>query len=76
MLHILSLAGELVKSFQPHSASVTDIAIDVTGEWAATASIDGETAPVLVSALRQLMRFSQGRWCYTPSRLPSLTPLT
>lgn len=75
MLHILSLAGELVKSFQPHSASVTDIAIDLSGDWVATASLDGEMARILVS-LQRLMRFSQGRSYSTPSRPPSLIPLT
>ncbi|KZT70226.1 vacuolar protein sorting-associated protein 41 [Daedalea quercina L-15889] len=49
MLHILALTGELIKSFQPHSASVTDISIDFTGEWVATSSIDGQVVVQSVS---------------------------
>lgn len=76
MLHILTLTGELVKSFQPHSASVTDIAIDSTGDWVATASLDGELARVSVFTLQRLMKPSQGRWYSTPSRPPSPIPST
>ncbi|KAH9833885.1 vacuolar protein sorting-associated protein 41 [Rhodofomes roseus] len=50
MLHILSLTGELIKSFQPHSASVTDISVDLTGEWVATASLDGQVVLHSVSS--------------------------
>lgn len=42
MLHILDLSGRHFKSFEPHTASVSDISIDVTAEFVATASIDGE----------------------------------
>ncbi|OBZ70108.1 Vacuolar protein sorting-associated protein 41 [Grifola frondosa] len=40
MLHILDLAGQHIKSFEPHSASVSDVSMDVTAEFVATASID------------------------------------
>ncbi|OCH94458.1 vacuolar protein sorting-associated protein 41 [Obba rivulosa] len=41
-LHILDLNGQHIKSFSVHSASVNDISIDVTAEWVATASLDGQ----------------------------------
>ncbi|KAI8982914.1 vacuolar protein sorting-associated protein 41 [Trametes punicea] len=42
MLHILDLLGQHIKSFTAHSASVSDISIDATGDFIATASIDGQ----------------------------------
>ncbi|KAI0351535.1 vacuolar protein sorting-associated protein 41 [Trametes cingulata] len=42
MLHILDLSGQHIKSFPGHSASVSDISMDVTGDFIATASIDGQ----------------------------------
>ncbi|KAI0672661.1 vacuolar protein sorting-associated protein 41 [Trametes maxima] len=42
MLHILDLSGQHVKSFPGHSASVLDISVDITGDFIATASIDGQ----------------------------------
>lgn len=44
MLHILDLSGQHIKSFTAHTASVSDISMDVTGDFIATASIDGETS--------------------------------
>ncbi|PIL28149.1 hypothetical protein GSI_09686 [Ganoderma sinense ZZ0214-1] len=43
-LHVLDLAGQPIKSFAAHSASVLDISMDITGDWIATASIDGQVA--------------------------------
>ncbi|KAI0685116.1 vacuolar assembling protein VPS41 [Cerioporus squamosus] len=43
-LHILGLDSQLIKPFAPHSASVLDISMDMTGDWIATASIDGQVA--------------------------------
>ncbi|KAI9069075.1 vacuolar protein sorting-associated protein 41 [Trametes sanguinea] len=42
MLHILDLSGQHIKSLRAHSASVLDISMDATGEFIATASIDGQ----------------------------------
>ncbi|KAI0766345.1 vacuolar protein sorting-associated protein 41 [Trametes elegans] len=42
MLHILDLSGQHIKSFTGHSASVNDISMDITGDFIATASIDGQ----------------------------------
>ncbi|KAH0840325.1 hypothetical protein J3R83DRAFT_1341 [Lanmaoa asiatica] len=36
------LAGERIKSFKPHQASVSDIEMDNTADFVATASIDGQ----------------------------------
>ncbi|KAH9848839.1 vacuolar protein sorting-associated protein 41 [Lenzites betulinus] len=44
MLHILDLSGQHIKSFPAHSASVSDISVDLTGDFIATASIDGQVA--------------------------------
>ncbi|TBU65241.1 vacuolar assembling protein VPS41 [Dichomitus squalens] len=43
-LHVLDLAGQPVKSFAAHTASILDISMDSTGDWIATASIDGQVA--------------------------------
>ncbi|KAG6812138.1 hypothetical protein H0H92_004137 [Tricholoma furcatifolium] len=42
IVHILDLDGKRIKSYKPHLASVTDIAIDATAEFVATASLDGQ----------------------------------
>lgn len=41
-MHVFNLAGERIKSFKPHQASVSDIEMDSTADFVATASIDGE----------------------------------
>lgn len=41
IVHILDLTGKRLKSYKPHMASVVDISIDSTGDFVATASIDG-----------------------------------
>lgn len=41
-MHVFNLAGERTKSFKPHQASVSDIEMDSTADFVATASIDGE----------------------------------
>ena len=41
-MHVFHLAGERIKSFKPHQASVSDIEMDSTADFVATASIDGE----------------------------------
>jgi hypothetical protein len=41
-VHILDLKGNRIKSYKPHLASVIDICLDVTADFVATASIDGE----------------------------------
>ncbi|KAI0807975.1 vacuolar assembling protein VPS41 [Fomes fomentarius] len=43
-LYVLGLDGQLIKPFAAHSASVLDICMDITGDWIATASIDGQVA--------------------------------
>ncbi|KAH9928463.1 vacuolar protein sorting-associated protein 41, partial [Epithele typhae] len=48
-LHLLDLAGQLVKSFAAHTASIMDISLDITGDWIATASIDGQVAVYSIS---------------------------
>lgn len=42
IIHILDLTGKRIKSYKPHLASVVDISFDETGDFVATASIDGE----------------------------------
>ncbi|KAF9458458.1 hypothetical protein BDZ94DRAFT_1270495 [Collybia nuda] len=42
IVHILDLTGKRVKSYKPHLASIVDISMDVTGDFVATASIDGQ----------------------------------
>ena len=38
----MDLEGKRLKSYKPHLASIVDIEFDETGEWVATASIDGK----------------------------------
>ncbi|KAG6848459.1 hypothetical protein H0H93_016808, partial [Arthromyces matolae] len=44
IVHILDLSGKRIKSFKPHLASVIDIAMDETGDFVATASMDGQVS--------------------------------
>lgn len=40
--HILDLTGKRTKTFKPHTASVVDMCFDMTADFVATASMDGE----------------------------------
>lgn len=42
-MHILDLSGKRMKSYKPHLASITDLSMDNTGDFIATASLDGES---------------------------------
>jgi hypothetical protein len=42
VVHILDLSGKRIKSYKPHQASVSDIGMDESACFVATASIDGE----------------------------------
>ncbi|RXW18809.1 hypothetical protein EST38_g7044 [Candolleomyces aberdarensis] len=42
IVHILDLTGKRIKSYKPHLASIVDIEFDETGDFIATASIDGQ----------------------------------
>ncbi|KAJ8487764.1 hypothetical protein ONZ45_g14207 [Pleurotus djamor] len=42
LVHILDLTGTRIKSYKPHMASIVDITLDSTGEFVATASMDGQ----------------------------------
>ncbi|KAA1466651.1 vacuolar assembling protein VPS41 [Dentipellis sp. KUC8613] len=42
IVHILDLSGKRVKSFKPHTASITDISFDSTADFVGTASLDGQ----------------------------------
>ncbi|TFY77062.1 hypothetical protein EWM64_g6951 [Hericium alpestre] len=42
IVHILDLTGKRVKSFKPHTASITDICFDSTADFVGTASLDGQ----------------------------------
>ncbi|GAA5884825.1 hypothetical protein JCM6882_007110 [Rhodosporidiobolus microsporus] len=41
---VLSPEGKLVKQFQPHSAMVNDLSVDIASEFVASASMDGRVA--------------------------------
>lgn len=41
MVHILDFQGTKVKSYRPHAATVNCIDLDATGDFVATASVDG-----------------------------------
>ena len=40
-VHVLDFEGNVIKTFQKHSATVNDISIDAAGEYVASASDDG-----------------------------------
>ncbi|KAH7343609.1 vacuolar assembling protein VPS41 [Rhizoctonia solani] len=42
IVHILDFNGTRQKSYRPHTATITDMSIDTTGDFVATASIDGQ----------------------------------
>ena len=47
-VHILDLAGTRRKTYKPHTASVSDICFDTTGDFVCTAGFDGKlpTLPI------------------------------
>ncbi|KAF8967466.1 vacuolar assembling protein VPS41 [Flammula alnicola] len=55
IIHVLDLAGERIKSYKPHLASVVDISLDATADFVATASIDGQ---VVIHSLSTSERYS------------------
>lgn len=68
-VHILDLSGKRFKSYKPHQASVVDICIDVTGDFIATASIDGQVVIKSLSTTESYA-FDMKR----PTRTVSLEP--
>ncbi|KAG8947639.1 Vacuolar protein sorting-associated protein 41 [Tulasnella sp. 424] len=47
--HVMDFAGNRVKSYRSHRASINDIRIDASSEFVATASMDGQAAIVSLS---------------------------
>jgi hypothetical protein len=47
-VHILDFDGNLIKSWQNHSATVNDISIDNAEDYVATASDDGMSSTIFV----------------------------
>ncbi|ELU45698.1 vacuolar assembling protein VPS41 [Rhizoctonia solani AG-1 IA] len=41
IVHVLDLNGVRQRSYRPHTATITDMSVDTTGDFVATASIDG-----------------------------------
>lgn len=57
VIHVLDLHGERLKSIKPHSASILDVSLDETGDFIATASMDGESIlPRCVARLTSVPR--------------------
>ncbi|KAI0345141.1 vacuolar protein sorting-associated protein 41 [Trametopsis cervina] len=69
ILHVLDLQGERIKSVKPHTASITDICVDETADFIATASLDGQ---ITIYSLNtpEVYRFDQKR----PMRTVALEP--
>ncbi|KAF8709023.1 Vacuolar assembling protein VPS41, partial [Rhizoctonia solani] len=42
IVHVLDLNGVRQRSYRPHTATITDMSVDTTGDFVATASIDGQ----------------------------------
>ncbi|KAI6124191.1 hypothetical protein EDD16DRAFT_1563085 [Pisolithus croceorrhizus] len=42
IVHVLDMTGKRIKSYKPHQASISDMEMDNTADFVATASIDGQ----------------------------------
>ncbi|KAF8638098.1 hypothetical protein AX17_002459 [Amanita inopinata Kibby_2008] len=49
IVHVLDLSGKRLKSYKRHTASIVDICLDATGDFVATASIDGQVTILSLS---------------------------
>lgn len=69
IVHILDMHGERTKSVKPHSASILDMSLDETGDFIATASMDGQVVVYSLST-PEVYSFDKKR----PMRTISLEP--
>ncbi|EKM60081.1 uncharacterized protein PHACADRAFT_206282 [Phanerochaete carnosa HHB-10118-sp] len=69
IVHLLDMQGERTKSVKPHSASILDISLDETGDFIATASMDGQVVIYSLST-PEVYSFDKKR----PMRTVSLEP--
>ncbi|KIK69901.1 hypothetical protein GYMLUDRAFT_34296 [Collybiopsis luxurians FD-317 M1] len=69
IVHLLDLSGRRIKSYKSHQASVVDICVDETGDFIATASIDGQVVIISLSS-RESYSFDLRR----PVRTVALEP--
>ena len=69
VVHILDLSGNEIRRFSPHSAAVSDICIDTTGEFVGSCSQDGT---VVVSSL--FGSEASTHWYHRPVRAIALDP--
>ncbi|GJE87282.1 vacuolar assembling protein VPS41 [Phanerochaete sordida] len=69
IVHILDMHGERTKSVKPHSASILDMSLDETGDFIATASMDGQVVIYSLST-PEVYSFDKKR----PMRTISLEP--
>ena len=68
-VHVLDLGGNEIRRFSPHSAAVTDICLDATGEFVGSCSNDGT---VVVSSL--FGGEASTHWYHRPVRAIALDP--
>lgn len=69
IVHLLDLSGTRIKSYKSHQASILDICVDETGEFIATASMDGQVIIISLSS-RESYSFNLRR----PIRTVALEP--
>ncbi|KAJ3808159.1 hypothetical protein F5876DRAFT_46601 [Lentinula aff. lateritia] len=69
IVHLLDLNGGRIKSYKSHQASIVDICVDETGDFIATASIDGQVIIISLSS-RESYSFDLRR----PLRTVALEP--
>ncbi|EKM55080.1 uncharacterized protein PHACADRAFT_142974 [Phanerochaete carnosa HHB-10118-sp] len=69
IVHLLDMQGERTKSVKPHSASILDMSLDETGDFIATASMDGQVVIYSLST-PEVYSFDKKR----PMRTVSLEP--
>ncbi|KAF8882653.1 vacuolar assembling protein VPS41 [Mucidula mucida] len=59
-IHLLDMTGQRLKSYKPHQASVLDLCIDETGDWIASASMDGQVI-ILSMSTKESYHFDMKR---------------
>ncbi|KAJ3880126.1 hypothetical protein F5051DRAFT_175299 [Lentinula edodes] len=69
IVHLVDLNGGRIKSYKSHQASIVDICVDETGDFIATASIDGQVIIISLSS-RESYSFDLRR----PLRTVALEP--
>ncbi|KIN93076.1 hypothetical protein M404DRAFT_36420 [Pisolithus tinctorius Marx 270] len=69
IVHVLDMTGKRIKSYKPHQASISDMEMDNTADFVATASIDGQVVIQSLSTQESYMFYMK-----RPIRTVALEP--